>query len=143
MSVVDVLSKTAPPTVELRMPQVEGERLDAETFRQRYEAMPPSKTAELIGGFVFMPSPMSYEYDRAEHRANLWLERYEEATPGVDLSGGAWLFLDKLVLTRPDVLLRIREDYGGQSALRDGLLRGTPELVVEVAKMTCISDWPH
>jgi Uma2 family endonuclease len=141
MSTVDVAPRPSQSeTDQVVPPLIEGQRLDAETFHQRYEAMPPGTRAELIGGVVYMPSPMSYEHDRAEHRAYYWLECYEEATPGVDLSGGVSLFLDELGLPQPDAQLRILPECGGQTSRHGDYLAGAPELVVEVARATRYID---
>lgn len=43
-------------------PLVAGQRLDRATFHDRYEAMPPETRAELIGGVVHMPSPMTSDH---------------------------------------------------------------------------------
>lgn len=121
-------------------PLVEGQRLDIATFQDRYEAMPPGTRAELIGGVVFMPSPMSKDHDRAEHRAYFWLECYEMATPGVELHGGVSLFLDALGLPQADAQLRIAPECGGQTHNHGEYIGGAPELVVEVAKATRYVD---
>ena len=43
-----------------RLPLLEaGDHLDQATFHARYKAMPPSFHAELIGGMVIVPSPLS------------------------------------------------------------------------------------
>ena len=39
-------------------PLVAGQHLDQPTFHERYEAMPPETWAELVGGVVYMPSPV-------------------------------------------------------------------------------------
>jgi hypothetical protein len=41
-----------------------GDRLDRATFHARYEAMPPGTRAELVGGMVFMPSPVYQPHGR-------------------------------------------------------------------------------
>ena len=53
------LSHTA--QVLLHLPLVEaGDHLDQVTFHERYKAMPPAFRAELIGGVVIVPSPLSW-----------------------------------------------------------------------------------
>ena len=39
-----------------------GAHLDQATFQARYEAMPSNFRAELIGGVVFVPSPLRLEH---------------------------------------------------------------------------------
>src|SRR5690349_20544412 len=50
-----------------------GQRLDRATFHERYEAMPPETRAELIGGLVYMPSPLSLGHGRRDTRMTYWL----------------------------------------------------------------------
>ncbi|HEV3024228.1 MAG TPA: hypothetical protein VGX76_17250, partial [Pirellulales bacterium] len=60
MSVIDH------PTPSTALPLVAGERLDRATFHNRYEQMPPSTRAELVGG-------IGQRLDRATFH-----ERYEQ-----------------------------------------------------------------
>ncbi len=121
-------------------PLVEGQRLDQPEFHRRYEAMPPETRAELIDGVVYMPSPVSHAHDRAHIPAIVWLDRYEEATPGVEVLGGATAVLGRKSEPQPDAALRILPECGGQTRIERGLVRGAPELVVEVAKATRYID---
>src|SRR6516165_10737420 len=50
-------------TVEQRVPPLlPGQRLTRDEFLRRWEAMPELKLAELVGGIVYMPSPLSLEH---------------------------------------------------------------------------------
>ena len=73
--------QTRPAGIDLP-PLVEGQRLDQPTFHARYEAMPPGTRAELIGGVVFMPSPVSCDHGDALIPVVVWLDRFAEFTPG-------------------------------------------------------------
>ena len=44
-----------------------GQILDQPTFHERYEAMPPSTRAELVGGVVQMPSPLRSDHGRGSY----------------------------------------------------------------------------
>ena len=56
-------------TAEERIPPlVEGQRLTREEFLRRWEAMPELKRAELIGGVVHMPSPLSAAHGEPDGR---------------------------------------------------------------------------
>jgi Uma2 family endonuclease len=112
---------------------IAGQRLDRATFHERYEAMPPGTRAELIGGVVYMPSPLSYDHGDQDATVIYWLKRYRRATPGVKVSSNASVFLDDEGEPQPDVLLRILPEYGGQIRHEGKYLGGAPELVVEVA----------
>ena len=68
-----------------QLPRLEtGHRMDQKTFHARYEAMPPGAHAELIGGIVYMASPVSARHGREHKRVLIWLNHYEEKTPGVE-----------------------------------------------------------
>jgi Uma2 family endonuclease len=134
MSAASPLKRIAPP------PLVEGERLDQPEFHVRYEAMPPGTRAELIGGVVHMPSPVSLAHGDAHVPAIVWLSYYAENTPGVQVLDNATTILGWKSEPQPDVLLRILPECGGRTADERGYVRGAPELVVEIAKATRFVD---
>jgi hypothetical protein len=141
MSTAEVRSRPTSKETGTVIPDlVEGQRLDAETFHQRYEAMPPGTRAELIGGVVSMPSPLSRDRGRAELTAVVWLDHYAEATAGTEVLCGVSTFLDELGLPQPDVLLRVLPEHGGQTHAHGSYVGGLPELVVEVARTTRFID---
>jgi len=63
-----------------------GDHLDQATFHARYEAMPPDFRAELIGGVVFVPSPLRSEHAESHALVMGWLTYYWGATPGMPVS---------------------------------------------------------
>ena len=126
---------TAPPR-----PLVEGERLDQPTFHARYLAMPPGTRAELIGGVVYMPGPVSQAHGEALVPVIVWLSYYAENTPGVEILDNATAILGWRSEPQPDAMLRILLECGGQTRIEHGLVCGAPELVVEVAKATRYVD---
>jgi len=119
---------------------VEGEHLDQPSFHARYEAMPPGTRAELIGGVVFMPSPVGRAHGQAQVTAIVWLSYYAENTPGVEVLDNATTVLGSKSEPQPDALLRILPECGGQTRTERGYGRGAPELVVEIAKATRYID---
>jgi Uma2 family endonuclease len=121
-------------------PLVDGERLDRRTFHERYEAMPPETRAELIGGVVVMMSPL--RGDHGDHSFILagWLFNYQRDKPGLMGSDNATTLLDDEAEPQPDLQLRIRPEYGGQTRIEDGYIAGAPELVVEVARSSKKTD---
>ena len=121
-------------------PLVEGQRLDQPTFHARYEAMPPGTRAELIGGVVFMPSPVSYGHGDALIPVLVWLDRFEESTPGVHTLNDATVILDWRNEPQPDAGLRIQPEYGGRTRNEGGYVVGPPDLVVEVSRSTRYVD---
>ena len=117
-----------------------GQRLDRAAFLERYEAMSPDIRAELIGGVVFMPSPVGRKHGQATNKVAAWLAHYEGRTPGVEVLDGATTAFDDLGVLEPDALLRILPGWGGQSRDEGSIIAGPPELVVEIAKATRFQD---
>jgi Uma2 family endonuclease len=112
-----------------------GQGLDQPTFHERYEAMPPETRAELVGGIVYMPSPMRGDHGRESRLVSGWLDRYEERTPGIEGADGATVKLDLSGEPQPDHFLLIEPEGGGQSGVdAEGYYAGAPELVVEIAR---------
>ncbi|MBX6313519.1 MAG: Uma2 family endonuclease [Isosphaeraceae bacterium] len=111
-----------------------GDRLTADEFERRYDAMPHLKKAELIDGVVYVPSPVADDHGTAHFDLITWLGLYRAATPGVVGSDNGTLRLQLDNRPQPDAHLRILESYGGQARLsEDGYVVGAPELVAEVA----------
>ena len=127
MSTID---RSAPVSLP---PLVAGQRLDRVTFHERYERMPPNTRAELIGGVVHMPSPLSYDHADVNAPLVSWLVDYERATRGVRVTVNASALLDEWGETQPDVSLRILPEHGGQTRIEGRYLAGPPELVIEIA----------
>ncbi|HTE17752.1 MAG TPA: Uma2 family endonuclease [Armatimonadota bacterium] len=124
-------------SVQEELPPLEnGAHLDQPTFHARYKAMPEHVRAELIGGIVFMASPVRQRHGRGTVATIAWLAGYEEATPGTEVLGDVTLILDDESQPEPDALLRILPEYGGHTRVEDGYVVGAAELVVEVAFAT-------
>ena len=119
---------------------VEGQRLDQPTFHALYEAMPPGTRAELIGGVVYMPSPVGLSHGIAHVPVIVWLDYYAENTPGVEVLDNATAILGWKSEPQPDGMLRILPECGGRTWNERGFVHGAPELVVEVAKATRYVD---
>lgn len=116
-------------------PLVAGQRLDRATFHARYEAMPPETRAELIGGVVHMPSPLSTDHGQESGNLITWLNSYRRGIQGLKVAADASTLLDPTSEVQPDAWLRIHEDRGGRSRVNEGgYLEGPPELVVEVSR---------
>jgi Uma2 family endonuclease len=112
-----------------------GDRLSAEEFERRYNAMPGLKKAELINGVVYMPSPVIFEDHGGPHFDVIgWLSLYRMATPGVRGADNATLRLPLANRPQPDACLLILPAHGGQVRVDDdGYIGGGPELGAEVA----------
>lgn len=115
-------------------PLVNGERMTQPEFHRRYAAYDEDAKWELIGGIVYMASPLSLGHSSYDGKVGLILELYEIATPGTQVTHNATAILDDESEPQPDLGLRILPDYGGQSGTTpDDYVKGAPELVVEVA----------
>jgi Uma2 family endonuclease len=113
-------------------PLVPGERLARDEFLRRYEAMPHVKKAELIGGMVYMPSPVSRDHGTRDNRLSTWLGVYAAFTPGCEAAANStWLMADDA--PQPDTDLRILPEYGGASTLQGRYVAGAPEMIGEVS----------
>jgi Putative restriction endonuclease len=119
---------------------VEGERLDRATFHERYEAMPEETRAELIGGVVYMASPLGLRHGQANVPVIVWLSYYAEFTPGVQVLDNASVFLDDYGEPQPDVALRILPEFGGRTRDEGKYYAGGSELIVEVSDSTLKKD---
>lgn len=145
-------SPLRPPIPPLR----NGDRLTADEFLRRYEAMPGVK-AELIDGRVYlaaspvrdsdgketnMASPVRHrEHGGPQFRIVGWLCQYVAATPGSDGGDNSTLRLDLDNMPQPDAFLRVLPEYGGQTQdTDDGYVTGGPELVTEVAASSVSYD---
>src|SRR5579862_4038763 len=108
-----------------------GDRMCREEFLARWEQMPELKRAELIDGVVYLPSPVSPEHSRKHYIISGWTFEYIGRTGFIEgLSDGTWL-MEKSA-AQPDVALRIKTEYGGQSEIQKYPV-GAPEFVAEVS----------
>src|SRR5262249_21355701 len=109
-------------------PLVAGQRLSQAEFLRRYEATPPGFEAELIGGVVHVPSPLSRPHGQGSFRLTTWLGVYCARTPGVDGLESATTTMDELGVPQPDSQLRILPECGGQTRDEGEYVAGAPEL---------------
>jgi hypothetical protein len=84
-----IVSRSPTPRKRILPPLENGDYLDQKTFHARYEAMPAHVRAELIGGIVYMSSPMKRRHGRNGGWLIHWLGEYELATPGTEVLVGA------------------------------------------------------
>jgi Uma2 family endonuclease len=113
---------------------VNGDRMTADEFERRYWASPHIRKAELIGGVVYVASPVSDVHGTPHSDLDQWIGFYRLGTPYLISSVEGTVRLDDLNQPEPDIHLRIDEAHGGRSTLSaDKYLEGAPELVVEIA----------
>ena len=97
-------------------PLAAGDHLTRDEFLRRWEAQPEVKRAELIGGRVYLPSPVSGDHGQMDRWIIGWLAVYQAATPGVDGANNATsLMLEDA--PQPDLSLLILPEYGGKAAV--------------------------
>lgn len=112
-----------------------GERMTQPEFHRRYEAYPDKRAKfELIGGVVFMASPLRYPHGRYDQTLSLVFGFYAAATPGVETASNATVILGETSEPQPDLTLRLTQAAGGQSRINAReYVEGAPELLAEVA----------
>lgn len=127
-------------TVNLASPLLTaGDNLTRDEFMRLWEMNPRIKKAELIGGIVYMPSPLSWDHGVADGYCGAWLVNYHVATPGTEAGHNATTFLLEDV-PQPDNSLRILPECGGASWIEDDYLAGSPELLLEVCRSSAAYD---
>src|SRR6059036_2482705 len=104
---------------QISQPLVDGERLSRDEFMRRWEALPEPKFAELLGGVVYVKSPLRLSHGAQDSASNFWLAYYAGFTPGCEASSNVtWLMLEDA--PQPDCCLRILPEYSGQSGVERG-----------------------
>ncbi len=111
-----------------------GDRLKQHEFHLCYSRMPENYRAELIGGIVYEPSPVSWYHSKHHIRLAFLLETYSSKTPNTELGDNATVILSEDDEVQPDLTLLIASNKGGHSRLsKNGYVEGPPELVAEIA----------
>jgi Uma2 family endonuclease len=122
-------------------PLESGQRLTQAEFHRRYEAYPEAFKAELIGGIVYVASPLRRRHGthHVELSGAFWM--YKAATPGVEALDNATTIRGERSEPQPDLALRILPDWGGRSKTSpDDYVVGPPDLVAEIAHGTRTLD---
>jgi Uma2 family endonuclease len=111
-----------------------GERMSRAEFHRLYEDAPENLRAELIGGVVYMASPLRRSHGTHHVFLSALFGQYMMHTPGVEAGDNASLLLGEDSEPQPDLYLRILPEYGGQSTTTpDDYVDGAPELVLEIS----------
>ena len=87
-----------------------GAHMDRERFHLLYEQMPADFRAELIGGVVHEPSPVSRSHGKNHALLGHILGTYENKTPGVELLNDSTVMLGDQDEVQPDLLLGLRPE---------------------------------
>src|SRR5436189_5611344 len=96
--------------------------------------MPVDFVAELIGGIVYVASPLKRRHGTNHLPLGSLFFAYEGNTPGVESGDNTTILLGDEGEPQPDLFLRILPEYGGQSrTTADDYVEGAPELIAEIA----------
>jgi hypothetical protein len=122
-------------------PLYNGDRMSQAEFHRRYEAYPDDVKIELVGGIVYMSSPLRRPHGSYHSKLSFALELYSSATPGVEGGIDATTILGEESEPQPDLHLRIVSECGGRSHVNeDEYIVGPPELLAEVAHSSLAID---
>jgi hypothetical protein len=113
---------------------VTGDEMTQAEFHRAYEMMPVGFKAELIGGIVYVASPLKRAHGKYHLPLGSVFFAYETATPGVEAGDNTTIILGPEGEPQPDLFLRILPEFGGQSRTSiDDYLLGPPELLGEIS----------
>jgi hypothetical protein len=112
-------------------------RLTQAEFHRRYEQYPDKVKAELIGGIVYMASPLGRRHGTHHPELSTVFVLYKASTPGVEMLDNATAILGETSEPQPDLTLRILPEWGGRSqTTSDDYVQGGPEMLAEVSHHT-------
>ena len=117
-----------------------GDKLTRAEFMSRWEEHPEIKFAELIGGVVYMPSPISRQYGVTDCQIGGWLGVYHAHTPGTEGGRNPTTLMLNEETPQPDNYLRVLSEYGGQSGNEGDYVSGAPELIAEISVSSASYD---
>ncbi|MBV9124649.1 MAG: Uma2 family endonuclease [Planctomycetes bacterium] len=111
-----------------------GDRMKQPEFHRRYLAYPEEVKFELIGGIVYMASPLRWPHGLYHIQLAGLFFLYTAATPGTQSGDNTTVILGEESEPQPDLVLRILAERGGHSREnQEEYLEGPPELIAEIA----------
>lgn len=111
-----------------------GDRMSREEFHGIYRGMPADFKAELIGGTVYVASPLKIPHGTVHPPLSTLFFVYAARTSGLETGDNTTTILGEDSEPQPDLYLRILPEYGGQSGTTDDeYVGGAPELIGEIA----------
>src|SRR5689334_8753025 len=90
-----------------------GDHLTQAEFHRRYKEYPEDVKAELIGGIVYIASPLRVFHGSYHPKLAVPFWHYMVATPGTELLDNATMILGEDNEPQPDLSLRILSEWGG------------------------------
>jgi Uma2 family endonuclease len=131
---MSTLTKPAMPAIFTPIDLQNGDRMNREEFHRAYERAPRHFRAELIGGIVYVASPLRLRHSNHHAHLGMLFSLYELNTPGTQSGDNATIILGDESEPQPDLFLRILPEFGGRSSTdQHDYVRGAPELIAEVA----------
>ena len=118
-----------------RFPSFEnGDRMTRADFHFIYDKMPDDFRAELVGGVVYVASPLKRRHGTSHVHLGGVLAMYVAHTLGTEAADNATILLGDEGEPQPDLFVRILPEFGGQSQTTDDdYVAGAPEFVLEIA----------
>jgi Uma2 family endonuclease len=124
----------SPSSLRSRAELYSGDRMTRAEFHRVYEQTAKDFKAELIGGIVYVASPLRLRHGKNHLALGSVLFAYECATPGTESGDNTTVLLGEESEPQPDLFLRILPEFGGKTTTTDtDYVSGPPELVVEIA----------
>src|SRR5437868_6429961 len=100
-------------TVPLREPLAlhNGDHMTQAEFHRLYEQTPPDFRAELVGGIVFVTSPLTVQHGTNHVPLASLFFTYKLHTPGVQVGDNTTILLGEEAEPQPDLYLRILPEH--------------------------------
>jgi Uma2 family endonuclease len=110
-----------------------GDRMKQAEFHRIYKRMPADFVAELIGGIVYVASPLKRRHGTNHLPLGTLLYTYEAHTPGVESGDNTTILLGEESEPQPDLFLRVLPEHGGRSRTSvDDYILGPVEFICEI-----------
>lgn len=139
MSTADQHTVSSPSTELLELHN--GDHMPQAEFHRIYSTMPEDVKAELIGGIVYMASPLKISHGSNHVVLASVFFAYESATKGTETGNNTTVIMDDESEPQPDLYMRILPECGGQSGTtEDDYVEGAPELIAEIANTSRAID---
>jgi Uma2 family endonuclease len=119
-----------------------GDRMNQRTFHRLYLQTPDQFKAELIGGVVYVASPVTRRHGGPHQRLSVWIGNYSADTDGTDGFIDTTMIMADDSEPQPDLSLVLLPEAGGQLRVDDAgdYFVGAPELAVEIGHTTATLD---
>lgn len=128
---------TINPREQLQPELRSGDHMTREEFHRIYSLMPEDFRAELIGGIVYVASPVKRPHSTTHVVLGTWFGTYVGNTPGTEAGDNGTQILSDEDEPQPDLYARILPEYGGQSqTTEEDYVGGPPELNAEISYST-------